>query len=633
MDRNLLLAVVLSMGVLLIWDLLVVKPQREALKAEREAAAAAEAARVEEMGGQLGVTPEGEVVVAPNASNVASDGAPESDDAAGIGAVAGSGAVGEAGLTIEDALAAAPARVTIDTPTLIGSINLAGGRIDDLSLKLYREEIDDDSPIIRLLRPRNVEHGHYIQQGWAAKGSNGQNAEWTAPAGATLTPTSPVTLTRREGGLVFEKTFSIDDLYMFTVTQKVRNESDEAQSLVPYGLVIQRGVPNDLKNFLILHEGPIAIVGDSLLEHKYQKVVKKGPYVQSGDKGWVGITNKYWLAAAVPPQGATFKADLMNVGTPEAPIFRASYQLEARRLEPGGETTLTSYLFGGPKDADILNDYENGVAGEGEAIHRFDRAVDWGKYFFWLTRPIFVALDFFGDLTGNFGVAILLLTLVIKALLFPLANKAYESMSKMKKLQPELEKLRKRYDDDKMKLQQEMMALYKKEKLNPLAGCVPILIQMPIFYALYKTLFVTIELRHEPFIAWIRDLSAPDPTTVFNLFGLLPYDPTAIPVFGTFLGIGVLPLLMGFSMWFQTKLNPPPADPMQAQIFAMMPILFTFLFASFAAGLVLYWFWNTALSIAQQYLIMRKNGVDIDWGERLPFMKAKGPDPKPPAGE
>jgi YidC/Oxa1 family membrane protein insertase len=272
-------------------------------------------------------------------------------------------------------------------------------------------------------------------------------------------------------------------------------------------------------------------------------------------------------------------------------------------------------MFGGAKNVDELRQYEKTLG-----IGGFDRAVDWGN-FWMLTRPIFAVLDFFGDKIGNFGVAILLLTLVVKGLMFPLANKAFEAMSKMKKLQPEVQKLQERYKEDRAKLQQEMMALYQKEKMNPLAGCLPILVQMPIFYALYKVLFVTIEMRHEPFVLWIKDLSAPDPTSIFNLFGLLPYDPTAVPLIGAFLGVGVLPLLMGVSMWFQMKLNPPPADPVQAQVFGMMPIIFTFLFASFASGLVLYWFWNTLLSIGQQWVIMKKNGVSVDWGLNLGLRK------------
>ncbi|MEZ5927465.1 MAG: membrane protein insertase YidC [Parvularculaceae bacterium] len=586
MDRNLILAVALSALVLIGWELFISGPQREALQAQRPA-------------------------VAEQAQMTAS---PAAEPELGVTPVA-------AEMTVEEALAATPERVEIDTPNFKGSINLVGGRIDDLLLKQYHEELSDESPMIRLLSPANTEHGHYIQLGWAIGGKLAETVRWTAPEGAKLTPQTPVTLTRREGGLVFQKTFAVDDIFMFTVSQTVRNESDATQTLTPYGVVIQHSIPTGAGKYMILHEGPIAIAGKSLYERKYKKAVT-AVVDAKGDKGWAGITNKYWLAAAIPPQGEEFNLKIRNVSKTAVPTFQVAYDLSPRTLGPGETTTLTSHIFSGAKDVDILQSYEKPVEKGGLGIWDFDRAIDWGNFFI-LTRPIFYTLNFFGDLTGNFGIAILLLTLVIKALMFPLANKAYESMSKMKKLQPEVQKLQERYKDDKVKLQQEMMALYQKEKMNPLAGCLPVIVQMPIFYALYKTLFVTIELRHAPFFGWIRDLSAPDPTTIFNLFGLLPYDPTSLPVIGAFLGIGVLPLLMGVAMWFQTKLNPPPSDPMQAQIFGLMPIMFTFLFASFASGLVLYWFWNTFLSIGQQWVIMKRNGVSVDWGTNLnlPWMK------------
>ena len=586
MDRNLILAVALSALVLIGWELFINGPQREALQAQRK-------------------------VVAEQAQMTAS---PAAEPELGVTPVA-------AEMTVEEALAATPERIEIDTPNFKGSINLVGGRIDDLLLKQYHEELSDESPMIRLLSPANTEHGHYIQLGWAIGGKLAETVRWTAPQGAKLTPQTPVTLTRREGGLVFQKTFAVDDIFMFTVSQTVRNESDATQTLTPYGVVIQHSIPTGAGKYMILHEGPIAIAGKSLYERKYKKAVT-AVVEAKGDKGWAGITNKYWLAAAIPPQGEEFNLKIRNVSKTAVPTFQVAYDLSPRTLGPGETTTLTSHIFSGAKDVDILQSYEKPVEKGGLGIWDFDRAIDWGNFFI-LTRPIFYTLNFFGDLTGNFGIAILLLTLVIKALMFPLANKAYESMSKMKKLQPEVQKLQERYKDDKVKLQQEMMALYQKEKMNPLAGCLPVIVQMPIFYALYKTLFVTIELRHAPFFGWIRDLSAPDPTTIFNLFGLLPYDPTSLPVIGAFLGIGVLPLLMGVAMWFQTKLNPPPSDPMQAQIFGLMPIMFTFLFASFASGLVLYWFWNTFLSIGQQWVIMKRNGVSVDWGTNLnlPWMK------------
>jgi YidC/Oxa1 family membrane protein insertase len=408
---------------------------------------------------------------------------------------------------------------------------------------------------------------------------------------------------------------------MFTVKQSVRNSGGAAARVRPYGLVVQRGIPAGAGKQAILHEGPVAVIGDKLYEKKYPKAVTATVDVK-GDRGWVGITNKYWLAVAAPPQNEPISVTMRNDGGTAAPVFRANYALAERVVAPGATVELTSHIFAGAKDVDILQSYEKPVDKGGLGIWDLDRAVDWGNFFF-LTRPIFFLLNYFGSLTGNFGVAILLLTLVVKALMFPLANSAFDAMSKMKKLQPKMEELKARAGDDKMKLQQEMMELYKKEKINPLAGCMPILLQMPIFYALYKTLFVTIELRHAPFIGWLKDLSAPDPTSVFNLFGLLPFDPTAVPVIGAFLGIGVLPLLMGVAMFVQTKLNPPATDPVQQQVMTMMPFIFVFLFASFASGLVLYWVWSTVLSIVQQWFIMKKNGVTVDWSNLLPFLKPK----------
>lgn len=590
MDRNTLLAIVLSMGVLVLWQVFILGPEQARIREAREAAAAAQTTEdantaADILGGTLAQTP--------------------------------------STVTVDEALKLAPGRVSVRTDTLDGSINLQGGRLDDLKLTQYHEEVDPASPVIRLLNPDGTEHGHFIQHGWAVGSDVGARAEWRAPDGATLTPSTPVTLTRTQGDLVFEKTISVDDKYMFTVTQSVTNNGAGDRIVRAYATVTQRNIPEDYRNFMILHEGPLGVIGTKLYERKYNNLRKnKNKRVEAeGVGGWVGITNKNWLAAAIPAQDQAIEAQLTNRGTAEEPIFEAFYAMPAETLSPGQSLSKTSYMFAGPKDVDLLMSYEADVEDGGLGVYDFDKAVDWGHLFF-LTRPIFYTLNFFGDLIGNFGVAILILTLIIKAILFPLANKGYESMSKMKKLQPEIKQLQERYADDKMKMQQEMMALYKKEKMNPLAGCLPILLQMPIFYALYKTLFVTIELRHQPFL-YIKDLSAQDPTTIFNLFGLLPYDPTALPMIGAFLGIGILPLLMGIAMWFQTKLNPPPTDPVQAQVFAMLPFIFVFIFAPFAAGLVLYWFWNTALSIFQQWLIMKKNGVSVDWGERLPFMKPK----------
>jgi len=591
MDRNTLLFIVLTAAVLIGWDAIVLKPQREAaLEQQRVEQAAREAAEPK------------------FASEISSVDVVKS-------------------VSVEEALAKAPGRIPIETKSLKGSINLAGGRIDDLLLKDYRETLDPESAMIRLLTPSEAQHGHYVEQGFVASiGGEGKLTEsltWSAPAASKLTEQTPVTLTARFGSLVFEKTYSVDDKFMFTVKQAVRNEGDAAANVTPYGLVVQRGIPDGAGRYMILHEGPVAVVGKQLLERKYKKAVSRTDEA-AGENGWVGITNKYWLAAAIPPHARNFESTFKNVGNDTAPIFRANYTLSEQSIVPGQSVELTSRLFGGAKDVDILRGYEASTVEGGYGVWDFDKAVDWGNFFF-LTRPLFWLLDFFGDHIHNWGIAILLLTLCIKALLFPLANKAFESMSAMKKVQPKLEELKTRYGEDKAKLQQEMMALYQREKINPLAGCLPIIIQMPIFYALYKTLFVTIELRHQPFVLWIKDLSAPDPTNILNLFGILPYDPSATPLLNLLPAIGVLPLLYGIAMWLQTKMNPPAADPTQQQIMNFLPFVFVFLFASFPAGLVLYWFWSSVLSMAQQYVIMKRNGVEVAWGDTLPFLRAKKP--------
>jgi len=587
MDRNTLLFIVLTAAVLIGWDALVLKPQRQAyLEQQRIEQAAQEAAH-----------PEAAAEIAP----------------------------ANAALGIDDALRKAPGRVAIDTPSLTGSINLAGARIDDLLLKNYHEALDDKSPMIRLLSPLETEHGHYVEQRLAlsvdGKTWNSDQIVWSAPDGAVLTPQTPVTLTADLGPLTFRQTIAVDDTFVFTVKQEINNNSGMEMRVTPIGVVVQRGIPTGAGRYQILHEGPLAVTGRNLLERKYKNAIKKIDEAE-GVEGWVGITNKYWLAAAAPPQGQHFKVTLKNAGSQSSPVFQAAYSLDDQIVPAGASVELTAHIFGGAKDVDILRSYEKPVSKGGLGIKDLDRAVDWGNLFF-LTRPIFWLLDFFGDHIGNFGVAILLLTLCVKALMFPLANKAFESMSAMKKVQPKLEELKTKFGEDKAKLQQEMMALYQREKINPLAGCLPIIVQMPIFYALYKTLFVTIELRHQPFALWIRDLSAPDPTNALNLFGLLPYDPSVVPLLNLLPAIGILPILYGFAMWFQTKLNPPATDPTQQQIMTMMPFMFVFLFAGFASGLVLYWLWSSALSILQQWYIMKRNGVSVDWGERFSFLKGK----------
>ncbi|MEZ5920749.1 MAG: membrane protein insertase YidC [Parvularculaceae bacterium] len=591
MDRNVILFIALTALVIIGWDSLVLKPQQEAYRAQQQAAAEEAEKKAPS------------VVVPETASGTA----PEE-------------------LSIEDALAKAPGRIAIDTPSLVGSINLAGGRIDDLSLKNYRETLDPNSPIIRLLSPEHTAEGQYVEEGWiiAAGDAREQTSalNWSAPENAKLTPSTPVTLTARSGGFVYTKIISVDDKFMFTVNQSVKNETGVAARVLPYGIVVQRGIPEGAGRYSILQEGPIGVLGPQLIQRKYKKALT-AKVEETGEKGWVGITNKYWLAAVAPPQDETFTIRMRNKGTDKEPVFQADYSLQERSLQPGATSHATTYAFAGAKKVSVLKGYEKALDKDGKyGIWDLDRSVDWGNLFF-LTRPIFFLLDFFGTHIGNFGVAILVLTLVIKLLMFPFANKAFESMSRMKKVQPKVEDLKKQCGDDKVLLQKEMMALYQREKINPVAGCLPVIIQIPIFYALYKTLFVTIELRQQPFILWIKDLSAPDPTSIFNLFGLLPFDPSHVPLLSALPQIGVLPLIYGVVMWLQTQLNPPASDPTQRQVMLMMPFIFVFLFAGFASGLVLYWLWSGILSVAQQWYIMHRNGVEVHLAEKIPFIGGK----------
>lgn len=408
---------------------------------------------------------------------------------------------------------------------------------------------------------------------------------------------------------------------MFNIAQRVENNTSGSIELYPYGQLSRIGKP-ETTNFFILHEGFLGIFDGELSEKKYDKVIEDGNFKKTSTGGWLGITDKYWLAALAPDQTKTFDGSYTTTKSSGTDRFNASYIHYGVTVEPGGSAENTTNLFVGAKKNRVLNSYRDNLG-----IDRFEFAIDWG-WFRFITKPIFSMLDYFGHLIGNFGVAILLVTVVIKGLLFPLANKSYESMSKMKKLQPEMTALRDRYTDDKAKQQQEVMALYKREGVNPLAGCLPMLIQIPIFFALYKVIFVTIEIRQAPFFGWIQDLAAQDPTSILNLFGLLPYDPSGWPLIGSVLGIGVWPLFMGITMFFQMKMNPAPQDPIQEKMFTFMPIIFTFMLARFPAGLVIYWAWNNLLSMSQQYVIMRKNDVEIELLKNLKldrFFKTKEP--------
>ena len=607
-NRNFILAIVLSMIVLFGWQFFFAGPQIEQARKQQEIAQQQAADQAQQQpaatGDQAGG---GNAAQAPAAGN-----APESAP------------VKQTVETRDEALAQSK-RVPIDTPSVSGSINLTGGRVDDIRLKDYHETVDKQSPTIVLLSPSGGPDAYYAEFGWVGGADAGPlpgpNTEWTAPDGAQLTPSSPVTLTWDNGaGLVFTRKLSIDDTYLVTVDDSVANNGSAAVALSPFGRITRIGEPQ-VSGYWILHEGLVGVLGDKgLQEYKY-KDIQKDHEVTWNDVtgGWLGITDKYWAVTLVPEQQQGYLAHYIakSDGTP---VYQTDFTAAAENLAPGATITQTSRLFAGAKQVSVLSDYRDKLG-----IEKFDLLIDWG-WFFFITKPMFLLIDWLYRVFGNFGVAILLVTVLVKAAFFPLANKSYKSMSAMKKLQPQMTALREQYKDDKVKQQQALMKLYKTEKINPLAGCWPMVIQIPVFFSLYKVLFVTIEMRHAPFFGWIHDLSAPDPTHIFNLFGLLPYDPASVPMIGHFLAIGVWPLIMGITMFVQMKLNPTPPDPTQAMIFTWMPVIFTFMLASFPAGLVIYWAWNNTLSVTQQYIIMRRSGADVDlFGNIVDTFRKKKP--------
>ena len=588
-NRNFILAIVLSMVVLFAWQFFFVPEQPPAPEQQAQ-----------EQSEQGPPTPsaEGETPRPGASSTPQPEGSPT-------------------GMTREEALAASP-RIAIDTPSVKGSISLKGGRLDDLTLKDYRVTVEPDSPQVILLSPAGGPHAYYAERGFVGASGNDLSLPsgdtlWTAEGQDTLTPDSPVTLTYDTGkGLKFTRTISVDDKYMFTIDDKVTNTGTGDVTLYPYGLVSRHELPQ-VQGFYILHEGLIGVVDDGLEEISYSTALEEKPATFKSENGWLGITDKYWATVVVPEQGKPFEAKFAGFENGDRKRFQTDYLLGPINVAAGSTTQVSGQIFAGAKEVNVVDGYAATYN-----IPKFDLLIDWG-WFYFLTKPLFYALDYFFKLVGNFGVSILIVTVLIKLVLFPLANKSYVSMSRMKKLAPEMQKIKERYSDDRMRQQQAMMELYKKEKVNPASGCLPILVQIPVFFALYKVLFVTIEMRHAPFFGWIKDLSAPDPTSMFNLFGLIPWDPP------TFLMIGAWPILMGITMWFQMKLNPAPPDPVQQKIFTWMPVIFTYLLASFPAGLVIYWAWNNFLSILQQSFIMWRQGVDIPLLENLGIKPAKEP--------
>ena len=492
-------------------------------------------------------------------------------------------------------------RINIINDELQGSISLLGARIDDLVLKKYRKTLDPESDQIRFLKKIDEREPFFIQFGWSSPNKNkvpNGNTVWKSSK-SSLDPYNPVILTWNNGeGLKFSQIISIDDNYMIKVIQKVKNETNNSVNLYPYGLIRRSGEPKTT-DFFVLHEGPLGVFDGSLKEHSYsdlKETGQKGMSIKTEENGgWIGITDKYWMAALIPDQNTNSNFTFRYVNNSAS--YQTDFLGELSKIPANGEIEIVSRVFSGAKKLNLLDKYEEDLK-----IKNFDLAIDFG-WFYFLTKPFFYALSWANNILGNFGLAILAITVVVKIIFFPLANKSYKSMARMRVLTPQLQQLRERFGNDRQKMNMEMMALYKREKVNPAAGCLPILVQIPVFFALYKVLFVSIEMRQAPFFGWIRDLSALDPTSIFNLFGLLPYSTDFLP---DFLNLGIWPLLMGATMVLQQRLNPKPPDPVQAQIFAWMPVVFTFLLATFPAGLVIYWTWNNLLSIAQQWIITRK---------------------------
>ena len=584
-NKNLLMATALSFAVILIWFVLFPPPEPPA--------------------------------VDPNDPAVASAPVASTPDQAGAG-------------TTDSAQVAEPAadtpRIAIDTARVTGSISLLGGRIDQLSLKNYRESLEPGADIVTVLSPIGQPNAYYALYGWApGMGLSlddvpGANTLWQQESGGTLSPDAPVTLVWNNGkGLTFRREVAIDENFMFTVTQSVQNTGTETASMAPYGIIARHGEPEGLKNFFILHEGLIAMTDGTLTETDYgdmpdfsfnDREGARAEVTQVNENGWIGFTDHYWMSTLIPSAGSPFKA--VAKYDPQRDIYQTEAVMPTQTVAPGETISAESRLFAGAKEWATIRAYERDGG-----VNRFLDSIDWG-WFFFLTKPIFAVLHYINvwlagmGIAGSMGWAIIGLTLLIKSILFPLAYKSYVSMAKMKELQPKMEELKKAAGDDRQRLQKDMMELYKKEKVNPASGCLPILLQIPIFFSLYKVIFVTLELRHAPWIGWITDLSVPDPSSLYNLFGLLPWDAPEPNSILALIFIGILPILLGISMWMQQKLNPAPTDPTQAMIFAWMPWVFMFMLGGFASGLVVYWIANNTITFTQQYLIMRSQGYKPD---------------------
>lgn len=522
-------------------------------------------------------------------------------------------------------LSDAPTRLEIRSDQLVGSLNLRGARLDDLRLLNYPTTLEADAPPVQLLMPQGAGDFWHAQFGWV--GAAGQELAlpdetslWQVVSQGALTPQNAARLRWQNGsGLVVTRTIALDEDFLFTITDEVDNQGDAPVTLYPFAQLARRGEPQTPALF-VLHEGAIGVFGEDtgLVEHSYSDLRDEPLEQYRGQGGWLGFTDKYWASIIIPPQDAAWQGRFTSAPSEEQSLYRADYLLPGRTLAAGERWRTQSRFFAGAKRVQLMDRYRQ----EG-GVYRFDLLIDWG-WFSFLTKPLFLLLAWLYQLLGNYGAAILAVTVLIRLVFFPLANHSFAAMAQMKKLQPHLVALRERYPDDKQRQQQEMVKLYRDSKVNPLAGCLPLLAQIPVFFALYKVLYVTLDMRHQPFFGWVQDLSAPDPTSLFNLFGLLPFQPPG------FLMIGVWPLLMGLTMFLQMQMNPPPPDPVQARLFQLMPLVFTFILAGFPAGLVIYWAWNNLLSIAQQAVIMRRYKVEINLLQNLGWRRAGGKKPAAP---
>jgi YidC/Oxa1 family membrane protein insertase len=599
-NRNFYITIVLSVLILGLWQYFYVLP-----RSERQA----EATRIEEQR----AAEQKKAAEAANPGGATAPAAPGAiPNAPGTYVTTPEGRAQEVAKT---------ARVKIDTPSLSGSINLTGGRLDDLKLKHYTETVDKTSPQIQLLNPQALPTGYYAEIGFVGSDTTGAvpgpETVWSVDGNATLTPATPVTLTfTNDKGLTFKRTISVDGDYMFTVSDAVQNSGSAPVTLSNYGRVIRFDKPAVASSY-VLHEGLIGVTGtEGLQEHKYADIEKNKLYTPSkSTDGWLGITDKYWAVTLVPTEKQPFQPHYAYYDNGR-PRYQSDFLTDPITIAAGQSATVETEIFAGAKEVNKINAYA-----QDRQIRLFDRLIDWG-WFIWITKPMFYLIDTLYKFFGNFGLAILATTVVVKTIFFPLANKSYASMANMKKVQPKMLEIREKYADDKMKQQQAMMELYKTEKINPLAGCWPVALQIPVFFSLYKVLYITIEMRHAPFFGWIQDLAAPDPTSIFNLFGLLPFAPPAfLP------HMGAWAVVMGITMFLQMRMNPTPPDPTQAQIFTWMPVIFTFMMGSFPAGLVIYWAWNNTLSILQQGVIMKRQGAKIELWDNLAALFRKKPSP------